>query len=305
MVRSWAEWLAVYPAEKDKLEATSKAEKQAKDQWEREAKERETARQASEETARINKACNNWLYHGADEYMGWAGKPVDYVWDGIAVAGKIVLIAGGVGEGKTTLLTMILAARANMGEPVSLLGRKVFPAPRGQHVVLVESEMDIPSISRKVVQSCHMLGIPQTAMDRWCTSARQAVQLTDDDSEETGPMSSAWATIKELVRRGEVSDLAIDTLARFAPGDANAEDAQANIFDTLARLINSAPFQSSADGLGPGTSPKRHRTQPRRGVRLRTTNGASGLCVVGHAQRRSRQTCVEHGDVPEAQTRPG
>lgn len=87
-----------------------------------------------------------------------------------------------------------------------------------------------------------MLGIRRAALDRWSTCARQSVRLADDETSELGSEDSAWATVKQLVRLGQVSDLAIDSLARFAPGDSNSEEVQAGIFEALAGVIDSAPL---------------------------------------------------------------
>ncbi|HVW26545.1 MAG TPA: hypothetical protein VHC69_14350 [Polyangiaceae bacterium] len=51
-----------------------------------------------------------------------ATQAVVYIWQDIAVAGTIIVIAGPPAEGKTTLLFLILGARMNRGEAVTLLG---------------------------------------------------------------------------------------------------------------------------------------------------------------------------------------
>jgi hypothetical protein len=64
-----------------------------------------------------------------------------------------VLVAGKSGDGKTTLLFLVLGARANLEAPITLLGREILPAPPGQFVVLIEGEHSEASAARKLVQS--------------------------------------------------------------------------------------------------------------------------------------------------------
>ena len=54
---------------------------------------------------------------GRDRILALAAEQVVYAWQDIAVAGTITMIAGRPGEGKTTLLFLLVAARANVGEP--------------------------------------------------------------------------------------------------------------------------------------------------------------------------------------------
>jgi hypothetical protein len=164
-----------------------------------------------------------------------AATPIDYVWRDIAVAGTIVLIAGPPAEGKTTLLFLALAARANPGEDtgevVSLLGREIKPAPPGKWVVIIEGEHSEASTSRKLVKSLKLLGLDHAALDRVIIVARKAVRLG----------SPEWLDIVTLASAGLVSDIAIDTVARVAPADANDEREQVAVFDEVARAIEAAP----------------------------------------------------------------
>ncbi len=160
-----------------------------------------------------------------------AGKAVTYVWDDIAVSGTIVLLASGPSEGKTTLLFQILAARANRGIAVWLLERRVQAAPPGTFIVLIEGEHSESSAARKLIASCALLDIKDAALDRIILIARKAVRIG----------SPEWADIVRLVATGLVSDIAIDTVARVAPSDANDEREQVAVFDVVAQAIDAAP----------------------------------------------------------------
>jgi hypothetical protein len=168
---------------------------------------------------------------GRSRILALAAEPVQYVWRDIAVAGTIVVVAGAPGEGKTTLLFLALAARATTGEAVELLGRRVEPAPAGQYVVLIEAEHSAGSASRKLVRSLALLGIDDSALDRIIIVARAAVRLG----------SPAWGDVERMVAAGIVSDIALDTVARVAPSDANDEREQVAIFDTVASTIETGP----------------------------------------------------------------
>ncbi|HEY5375119.1 MAG TPA: AAA family ATPase, partial [Polyangiaceae bacterium] len=168
---------------------------------------------------------------GRDRILELASTPVEYVWMDIAVAGTIVLIAGPPAEGKTTLLFLILAARMNPGEVVTLLGRAIQPAPPGQWVVLIEGEHSEASTGRKLVKSLKLLGLDDAALDRVVIVARKAVRLG----------SPEWTDVVRMVRAGLVSDIAIDTVARVAPADADNEREQVAVFDAVAQAIEAGP----------------------------------------------------------------
>ena len=163
-----------------------------------------------------------------------AREAVSYVWQDIAVSGTIVLMAGGPAEGKTTLLFLVLVARMHEGPAVELLSRKVTPAPKGKWVVLIEGEHGEVSASRKLVRSCELLNISDLALSRVILVARKAVRIG----------SVEWKDVCSLVRAGLVSDIALDTIARVAPADANDEAAQVAIFDLVAQAIEEAPNEA-------------------------------------------------------------
>ena len=168
---------------------------------------------------------------GLDHILALASAPVSYAWVDIAVAGTIVLLAGGPSEGKTTLLFLLLAARAAIGGRVQLLGRDVEPAPEGRYLLLIEGEHSESSTARKLIRSLEILGVPQNALNRVIIVARKSLTIG----------SPAWDEVTSLVRAGLVSDIAIDTIARCSPADANDEAAQVQIFSALADCIEAAP----------------------------------------------------------------
>lgn len=160
-----------------------------------------------------------------------AARPIRYIWRDIAIAGIVVLLAGAPGDGKTSLLFLLLAARLNTGSPVSLLGREVTPAPADKYTVLVEAEHSACSAARKLFRSCETLGVHESALERLIVVARAGVRIG----------SPEWIEIERLIGAGLVSDIAIDTLARVAPGDANAEAEQVAIFERITTAIERAP----------------------------------------------------------------
>ncbi len=168
---------------------------------------------------------------GRNGILELAATPIEYVWVDIAVAGTIVLIAGPPAEGKTTLLFLILVARMNPGEVVTLLGRAIQPAPIGQWVVIIEGEHSEASTSRKLVKSLKLLNLDDAALDRVVIVARKAVRLG----------SPEWTDVVRMVRAGLVSDIALDTVARVAPADANDEREQVAVFDAVAQAIEAGP----------------------------------------------------------------
>lgn len=168
---------------------------------------------------------------GADRIRELAQRRVVYIWADIVIPGIVVLLAGGPGEGKTTLLFLILAARMNLDGPVTMLGRQIQPAPTGRYVVIIEGEHAEGSASRKLVRSFGLLGLNDQGLERAILVARKAVRIG----------SPEWADVVTLSSRGLVSDIAIDTVARVAPADADNEREQVAIFDAVAQAIEAAP----------------------------------------------------------------
>jgi hypothetical protein len=105
------------------------------------------------------------------------------------------------------------------------------PAAAGKFVVLIEGEHSEASTSRKLVKSLKLLGVDDQALGRVIIVARKAVVLG----------SPEWADIVRLIAAGLVSDIALDTVARVAPGDANDEREQVAIFDAVSQALERAP----------------------------------------------------------------
>lgn len=168
---------------------------------------------------------------GYDKIIRLAGEPISYIWQDIAVPGTINLLAGGPSEGKTTLLFLILAARLHFGAAIELLGRLIQPAPPDKFVVLIEGEHSEHSTCRKLVKSFMILRLDDAGLRRVIIVARKAVVLG----------SPEWQDVVKLVGMGHVSDIAIDTVARVAPRDANDEKEQVAIFAEVAKALEAAP----------------------------------------------------------------
>lgn len=177
-----------------------------------------------------------------EDIVSEAERPVDWVWSGCAARSNVVMLCGPPGGGKTTLLFLLLAALAST-RPVELLGRAVAPMSRGRVIVLVEGEQGQSSTARKLLASCHALGIrseetlrdPETGVTRIVILARKSVLVGDE----------RWKEIVRMVAAGVVGHVALDTLARVAPGDSNDEKEQTRIFDQVCQAIESAPTEES------------------------------------------------------------
>jgi len=168
-----------------------------------------------------------------ERYLELAAQPVAYTWQDILVAGTIGVLAGAPGSGKTTLAYLYLAARAPRCGCVVLLGREIHPAHPAQRLVVIEAEHSEPSAARKLLASLRLLGLDDSVLDgeRVITIARKAVTLG----------SPAWRDVVQLMAAGLVSDLIVDTVARFAPADANAEAEQVAIYDQVAQALEASP----------------------------------------------------------------
>jgi hypothetical protein len=167
---------------------------------------------------------------GRERMLAIAAIPISYAWEGIAVSETITVIAGPSGEGKTTLIFLLIGARLSRA-PIVLLGHAVTPAPEGTFFVLIEGEHSEGSTVRLLVKSLALLGVPDAALDRIIVVARKSMLLG----------SPEWLDVVHLCGLGLVSDVAIDTLARVAPSDANDEREQVQIYGLMAQAIERAP----------------------------------------------------------------
>lgn len=175
---------------------------------------------------------------GAARMRELAAQPIDWAWKDYLVSGTICVMAGPSGGGKTSLLFLLLLARATMGQPVAMLGREVTPAPLGRYVVLIEAEHADLSTARKLVKSAELLGIDDSGLGRIVAISRKAVKLG----------SPAWREVERMIEAGIVSDVAIDTIARVGVGDANNEQEQAENFDIIAAAIERGPLGAQPNG---------------------------------------------------------
>jgi hypothetical protein len=104
-------------------------------------------------------------------------------------------------------------------------------------VVLIEGEHSERSASRKLVKMARVAGLDDIdgALDRIIVVARKSVRIG----------SKEWEDVERLIARGLVSDIALDTIARVAPADANSEAEQVAIFDRVAQAIERAPSEET------------------------------------------------------------
>jgi hypothetical protein len=163
-----------------------------------------------------------------------AERPIVWLWDNVATKGLQILLAAGPGSGKTTLLFQLIAARANRGVPIEVLGRMMMPAPRGQYIVIIENEHSDESAARILRKSCTLLDIDETALETIILVARKSVRVG----------SPVWQDVEKLIAAGLVSDVVMDTLATCSPtdsADSNDEQEQVATFDIIRRAIESAP----------------------------------------------------------------
>lgn len=163
---------------------------------------------------------------GSGRYLELAAKPVVYTWESVAIQGITVGMTGAPGEGKTTLMFLLVCARASR-TGAKVLGLTVTPAPEGTWSVVVEAEHGEESAARKLVKSARALGLDVGCLDRVITVARKSVLLG-------GP---EWAEIERMISAGIVADVFVDSISRFAPADSNSEEEQAAIFERLAKAI--------------------------------------------------------------------
>ena len=171
---------------------------------------------------------------GRERIVALSETELSFAWAPVAAPGWFVLLAGPVGGGKTSLAFLLAVARANTGEPVSVLGRVVTPAADGAYVVIVEGEVDQVATARKLRRSCTLAGVDESALDRVIFVARKGVVVGDP----------TWLEIEQLVAEGKVSDIVLDSIARVAPGESNSEESQVGIFDLVAKTVERAPSEA-------------------------------------------------------------
>ena len=170
------------------------------------------------------------VLRGSSAILEEAAKPIEWVWEGLVAKGNVALLSGMPGGGKTTLLFLILAALGS-DVPVELLGATVRPMRPDQYIVLIEAEQSRPSTARKLVRSCKALGVGLGMLDRILILARASVVVGD----------ARWLEVEALAAQGLVAHVALDTLARVAPGDGSSEEAQTRTMARVGALTVSSP----------------------------------------------------------------
>jgi len=189
---------------------------------------------------------------GRERISELADRPISWVWDYIATSGLIVLLAAGPGCGKTTLLFLLIVARANRGAPVKVLGYTMAPSPDGTFIVVVENEHSDESAARILRKSCALLHVDESALDRVILVARGNVRIG----------SPAWGDVETLIKAGLVSDIVLDTLARTAPSDANDEREQVEVFSRIAQAIELAPSPDKRPMCWTAAHTRKHEGAP-------------------------------------------
>lgn len=111
-----------------------------------------------------------------------------------------------------------------------MLGLDVTPAAPGHWIVIVEAEHGRSSAARKLVKSANALGLDSSCLDRIITIPRSKVVID----------SAEWKEVERMIAAGIVSDVVVDSLARWAPAKANDEQEQAAIFGKVAAAIESS-----------------------------------------------------------------
>jgi hypothetical protein len=200
-----------------------------------------------------------------------ADRPIVWIWEFIATAGLVVLLAAGPGSGKTTLLFLLMVARANRGAPVKILGYEVIAAQDGRFIVIIENEHSDESAARILRKSCRLLGVAESALDRIILVARGNVRIS----------SPEWQDVERLVAAGLVSDIMLDTLARTSPrgADGNDEGEQVEVFEILAGTIQKAPSAETRPTIWTG-------------AHTRKVDGMPSLADVSGSAQRSGQADV-------------
>lgn len=231
---------------------------------------------------------------GWDSIRKLAAESVTYTWEGIAMPGIIVGMTGAPGEGKTTLMFLLIAARLHTGDALSVLGFPVQPAPRDRYVVLIEAEHGEASASRKLIKSAEAIGAVPS--DRLIMVARKSVTLG----------SPEWIDVRSMIAAGLVSDVFVDSLARFAPADSASEEEQAAIFDEVAAAIESSAHVAptfwfvmhSRKGQSTGTTEDVSGSQ-QRGAQLDTL-----LSIHAERHKRTRQVTSAVVTFPKLREEP-
>lgn len=170
---------------------------------------------------------------GFDAIEATAAEPISWAWEGVCTDEHHVEIAGPSYSGKTTLAFLLAAARAHVGPPVCVLGRKVTPTNGGRFVLVIEEENSLRSSRGKLHASCEMLGIdPRETMDRIILIGRSGIRVGGNDDK--------WRALHELASEGHIGCTFLDSRARIFPGESNREEHQALAGREITSLINAS-----------------------------------------------------------------
>lgn len=168
-----------------------------------------------------------------------AARAIVWLWHQLVCDGQIVVLFGAPGSGKTTLLFPDARRRTRV-ERRGRCARATRRARARRQVRRADRRRARRSVAaRKLVKTAEVLGIDRQEvdpLDRVILIARKEVRVG----------SPKWEEIKQLIARGLVADLFIDSLARFGAGESNSEDDQADSFAEVSAAIEGAPSCTKA-----------------------------------------------------------
>lgn len=171
-------------------------------------------------------------------------EPVPWIWGHIVASTHAVEVCGGTGSGKTTLAALLVAARANTGAPVRVLGHEVEPAPAGKKILAVLEENAKQSSVAQIDRACEVLGLdPRATWSRIVLLARAGVRarwLSSDDAEAVAALRNprdAWTAILATAQAGVWGLIVLDTRAKILGGFGASKDEESQA--EAARIVTS------------------------------------------------------------------
>lgn len=157
-----------------------------------------------------------------------ATPPISIWVDGV-LEDSHVEISGPSGHGKSTLSSLLLAARANPTKAIKVLGHTVQPAPRDRFIVSIQEENGLYSWRLKCEAACQALGLPVSqTLERVIFLVRRNVLAGDE----------RWMAIRALGTEGLVGGVFVDSRARvLRAGESNREEHQAQLAEHCFGLV--------------------------------------------------------------------